>query len=75
MGTLQVRQGRTLVLQLEKELAHAHQYLWRAALLSETMRDQSLADDLHQLAQEVRRLEEDMLKKNTAAWSSVRTRT
>lgn len=51
----------TTLLGVEKCLAAAHAALWRASQLAETLRDQSLADDLHQLTSEVGRINVDLL--------------
>lgn len=56
----------TAALRLEKALAFAHQSLSRAAYTAEGFNDQSTADDLWQLTQEVRRLNEDLLKRRRA---------
>lgn len=62
------RHGGSLVtnptlLTIEKQLAHAHRSLWRAAQEAELMRDQGLCDDLYQLCTEVGRLNTDMLRR------------
>ena len=49
------------VLQVEKFLAIAAQALSRSAVVAESMRDQGLADDLHQLHVEVLRIIEALL--------------
>lgn len=56
----------TQVLAIEKMLAIAHQSIWRAAHLAESMRDQGLSDDLHDLANEVNRITEDLLRSGRA---------
>lgn len=56
----------TAALRLEKALAFAHQSLSRAAYVAEGFNDQSTADDLWQLTNEVRRLNEDLLKRRRA---------
>ena len=56
----------TAALRLEKALAFAHQSLSRAAYTAEGFNDQSTADDLWQLTNEVRRLNEDLLKRRRA---------
>lgn len=48
-------------LRIEKELARAHQALYRAAALAEERRDQGLADDLYELVLIVGRLNVDLL--------------
>jgi len=62
-------------LDLEKRVAEAHRKVWQAALLAESWQHQELADDLHQLAQELRRINESLVKRNTGLFKSVRTRT
>ncbi len=67
----------TAALRLEKALAFAHQSLSRAAYTAEGFNDQSTADDLWQLVQEVRRLNEDLLKRRRASrptWTSYELR-
>ena len=54
--------SRTHVLWIEQHLATAHKAIWKAANLAEELPDQGLADDLHDLNEEVRRILEDMLK-------------
>lgn len=51
----------SLRLQIEKQLAYAHKALWTAASLSESMKDQGLADDLYALTGEVGRINVDLL--------------
>lgn len=63
----------TAALRLEKALAFAHQSLSRAAYTAEGFDDQSTADDLWQLTNEVRRLNEDLLKRRRARQTYVRT--
>jgi hypothetical protein len=49
-------------LQVEKHISYAHRALLRAAYLAESFSVQSTADDLHQLAEETRRVQEALLK-------------
>jgi hypothetical protein len=51
----------SIQLAIEKKLAIAHQMLWTAAGLAETLRDQGLCDDLHALTTEVGRINVDLL--------------
>jgi hypothetical protein len=48
-------------LAIESNLASAHFRVLRAAHLAEGFTDQGLADDCHQLAEELRRLIEDLV--------------
>lgn len=64
----------TAALRLEKALGFAHQALTRAAYIAEGFNDQSTADDLWQLTNEVRRLNEDLLKRRRARHPNRRSR-
>jgi len=50
------------ILAIEGKLASAHRALWSAANQAEARADQGLADDLHAIAEEVRRCIESLLK-------------
>jgi hypothetical protein len=62
-------------LELERKVANAHRYIWQAALLAESWQHQELADDLHQIGTELRRINESLVKRSTGAFRAVRTRT
>lgn len=51
----------SLHLSIEKKLAVAHRMLWEAASEAESLRDQSLSDDLYGLTAEVGRINTDLL--------------
>lgn len=57
-------------LHIERCLARAHMALWQAASAAEMLRDQSLCDDIYQIAAEVGRVNEDMLTGMRAAGRS-----
>jgi hypothetical protein len=47
---------------LEATIANAHRICWAAAAQAERLAEQGCADDLHQIAWELRRVEESLLK-------------
>jgi hypothetical protein len=63
-----------LNLRVEKLLAIAQRAVWTAANLAESARDQSTADDLHQIADEIRRIQESLLRRPTGHWAAQRHR-
>lgn len=50
------------VLAIEKQLSTVQSILWSAAQRAEALRDQGMADDLHQVREELRRIQNDLLK-------------
>jgi hypothetical protein len=63
-----------LPLEIERAIAAAHRATWRAALGAESWQDQGLADDLHAIAEELRRVQEAMLKRASGQFSRARRR-
>lgn len=52
---------RPHLLVVENLLGVVHRRLWTAAMEAENLADQSLANDLHQLHEEVRRIHESLV--------------
>jgi hypothetical protein len=52
----------TAALRLEQQIARAHRAAWAAATVAELLPDQGYADDLHQICDELRRIQESLLK-------------
>lgn len=55
----------TAALRLEQAIARAHRAAWGAANLAESRTDQGVADDLYAICDELRRVQESLLKQSS----------
>lgn len=62
----------TAALRLEQAIARAHRATWGAANLAESRTDQGVADDLYGICQELRRVQESLLKQSSQQRASRR---